>query len=153
MEKDLLDNLVVILDENYESDVDLFRKVIDSDKVRPFVKDSYFDAIVAREEEYPTGITGPFIDFAIPHTDPQHLVEPFVAVVRPRESVQFNPMGMAEEKAEAKLIVMLGIQKGGQQIEMLQKLMAFFMEESAIDSIFKTNEEEQIRTKMRKVLA
>jgi mannitol/fructose-specific phosphotransferase system IIA component (Ntr-type) len=62
-------------------------------------------------------------------------------------------MGMAEEKAEAKLIVMLGIQKGGQQIEMLQKLMAFFMEESAIDSIFKTNEEEQIRTKMRKVLA
>jgi mannitol/fructose-specific phosphotransferase system IIA component (Ntr-type) len=48
---------------------------------------------------------------------------------------------------------MLGIQKGGQQIEMLQKLMAFFMEESAIDSIFKTNEEEQIRTKMRKVLA
>jgi hypothetical protein len=34
MEKDLLDNLVVILDENYESDVDLFRKVIDSDKVR-----------------------------------------------------------------------------------------------------------------------
>jgi mannitol/fructose-specific phosphotransferase system IIA component (Ntr-type) len=76
-----------------------------------------------------------------------------VAVVRPKESVQFNPMGMAEEKAEAKLIVMLGIQKGGQQIEMLQKLMAFFMEESAIDSIFKTNEEEQIRTKMRKVLA
>ncbi|MDT2660746.1 PTS sugar transporter subunit IIA [Enterococcus hulanensis] len=152
MEKDLLDNLIVILDEEYENDIDLFRKVVESEKVRPFVKDSYFDAIVAREKEYPTGISGPFIDFAIPHTDPQHLVEAFVVVIRPKGFVEFNPMGMAEEKAEAKLIVMLGIQKDGQQVEMLQKLMAFFMDETEIDDICNTHDEELIRIKMRKVL-
>ncbi|MBO1307656.1 PTS sugar transporter subunit IIA [Enterococcus sp. 669A] len=153
MEQDILDNLVVFLDGSYDSEFDLFKKIVESDKVKHFVKDSYYEAITAREKEYPTGICGPVIDFAIPHTDPENLVNPFVAIIKPSAPVTFEPMGMAEEKVRAKLILMLGVNKDGQQIELLQKLMSFFSDEAEVTSVMNETDEEAIKAKMKAALS
>lgn len=39
------------------------------------VKDSFYDGIVSRESEYPTGIQIGNVGFAIPHTDSKHVLE------------------------------------------------------------------------------
>lgn len=38
-----------------------------------FVKDTYIDAVVAREKNYATGLQLADIAVAMPHTDPQHV--------------------------------------------------------------------------------
>lgn len=41
-----------------------------------FVKDTYIDAVVAREKNYATGLQLADIAVAMPHTDPQHVNRP-----------------------------------------------------------------------------
>ena len=41
-----------------------------------FVKDTYIDAVLAREVTYPTGLQLAEIGVAMPHTDPQHVYRP-----------------------------------------------------------------------------
>ena len=45
-----------------------------------FVKDTYIDAVVAREKNYATGLQLADIAVAMPHTDPQHVNRPGVCI-------------------------------------------------------------------------
>lgn len=149
---DIKDNLIVILDEKYSSPIDLFNKVIENPEISCLVKDSFLDEIIKREEDYPTGISGPYVNFAIPHTDPDNLENPFVAVIKPEFPVQFDAMGMEEGKVLAEIIVMLGVNKNGQQIDLLQKLMEFFLNEEDVNTIMRSNNKEFINKKIKNLL-
>ena len=53
-----------------------------------FVKDTYKDAILAREKEYPTGLpsTSPMV--AIPHADNNHVNTTSIAVAEPHGQIE-----------------------------------------------------------------
>ena len=74
---------------------------------------------------------------AIPHTDPVHVKEPCIVVIKPQDSVIFKEMGQGENDIECKYIFMLVIKDNGEQVELLQKLISMF---TNIDSMKKINE-------------
>ena len=59
-----------------------------------------------------------------------NLERPYIAIVKPKSPIKFQPMGGMGDEVEAKLVINLGIMRDGVQVEMLQKLMGIFMDEA-----------------------
>ena len=68
-----------------------------------FCKDSYVDALVNRESEFPTGIDVDGFGIAIPHTDISHVNKAGIAIATLENPVKFVQMGTDDEEVEAKL--------------------------------------------------
>ena len=87
------------------------------------VKETYPQAIVDREKEFPTGILCRNISIAIPHTTGEHVNEPKIAVSVLKNPVEFCMMGEPEQKVNASVIIMIAINNPDMQIDFLQKLV------------------------------
>ena len=60
-----------------------------------YCKDSYIDALKAREKDFPTGVNMAGIGIAIPHTDKSHVHKGAVAIGVLKKPVKFYQMGKA----------------------------------------------------------
>lgn len=97
-----------------------------------FVKETYIDAVAAREKEYPTGLQLKNMAVAMPHTAGVHVNTPAVCVAKLAHPVVFAHMGDPETKVQAELLFMMAIQNPDAQIETLQKVMKVFTDEAAV---------------------
>lgn len=96
------------------------------------VKESYADALVERETSYPTGLPIGKVNFALPHTYPQHIVEHGIAIAVPSHPVPFQSMEDADEFVEVSLLVCPLLEKMDANIKILPSLMKFFANEETI---------------------
>ena len=100
------------------------------------VTSEYKDAILKREASFPTGLMTQTIGVAIPHCDPDKVVEPQIGFMRLKEPVTFHQMGDNAE-IQVKVLFMLALKKSDDQLTMLQKLMALFQNQEAMDEVQK----------------
>ena len=115
---------------------DFFKKLGAELSSRGYIKDTWFDAIMEREANYPTGLGCPAINVAIPHVDPEHLAKPYIAVIKPKNPVVFEPMGGMGDPGPAELIGNLGLLAHAEgQVFILQALMGIFMDEASCAEI------------------
>jgi PTS system galactitol-specific IIA component len=126
---------LVFLGVEASSPDELFDKLGAELEKQGCVKPSWYEAIKAREAAYPTGLACPAGPVAVPHTDPEHLVRPYIAVVVPAEPVVFQPMANMGDEVPAEFIVNLGIQHADGQVEALQALMEIFADEAAMADV------------------
>lgn len=100
-----------------------------------YIKESWHDAILAREEAYPTGLDCGTIQVAIPHVDPEHIVTPYIAVMKLAHPVEFEGMG-GMPAVQAQLVVNLGLLgHEDAQVKVLQALMQLFLDARATKEI------------------
>lgn len=105
-----------------------------------YVKPSYADAVVAREAKLPTGLPiGRDANVAVPHTDPQHVIKPGVAVATLSSPVAFANMEDPDENVPVGLVFMLAINDKDRQIEMLQQIMEIIQSPQKIDALTKAS--------------
>lgn len=142
--QELFNKDLVFLDYEIEDRDIFFKKFSEIMLEKDYVTDNFYEAIIQREKNYPTGLQTATIGVAIPHTDPEYILKPFIAVIRPKKEIEFEPMGIPEGRINAKLIFVLGVLKDGGQIEVLQKLMNMFMNETVVNKLLNTNNEEKI---------
>ena len=64
---------LIAVDVQAETSEEAIRKVGQIFLDNGFVKDTYIDAVVAREKVYPTGLQLADMGVAMPHTDPPHV--------------------------------------------------------------------------------
>jgi mannitol/fructose-specific phosphotransferase system IIA component (Ntr-type) len=57
-----------------------------------YVKETYYQALQDREKEYPTGIQGQYLAFAMPHTYPEHVLKSGICVAVCRHAIPFGSM-------------------------------------------------------------
>lgn len=126
---------LVLLEVEQTTQSELFNALNSMLLEKKYVTEGFLKAIQKREIEYPTGIQTATIGVAIPHTDPENILEPFVAVIRPRKSIVFEPMGMADGHVEAQLIFVLGVKRDGGQVIMLQHLMNMLMDDDTVSQL------------------
>lgn len=127
-ELDLLSPDLVFLNVEADSAKDLFGQLEEELSARGLIKGTWLDAILTREQRYPTGLSCPAIDVAIPHTDPENIKKPYIAVVKPAMPVEFEPMTGSGPNVHVQLIVNLGIVHSESQVKILQLLMMMFMD-------------------------
>lgn len=117
---------------------------------RGLIRGTWLDAIGERERNYPTGLQFPNIGVAIPHTDPENIERPYIAVVRLDEPVVFRSISADEPPVEASLVVNLGIVHSEGQVRVLQLLMLTLAdEETAADIMAQSTPKELYETLIR----
>ena len=117
---------------------------------RGLVREGWLEAICAREEAYPTGLTFDSVAVAIPHVEPEHIASPYISVIRPRGTVRFGGMGGMPE-VDAQLVVNLGLQAHEEdQVLVVQALMGVFARREAVEEIMSATTREDVAATMRR---
>lgn len=131
---------LIFIDFDCNSKEDFFEKISSILLEKGYVKPTFKAAIMERERNFPTGLrTVPF-HVAIPHTDPENIIKPFITVIRPVKPIEFFEMGTDDVLVQAQIMFLLGIHKSEAQIPLLQSLMEMFMEESVMNELITIND-------------
>lgn len=126
MEKKLTEYLKsspIFIGQTYTSAVDVFETVYNDVHAKNWVRDDFKERIIQREDTFPTGIDLGSYGIAIPHTDAECVHNEFIALLLPKEPVQFKRMDDANETVGVSFIFLLGLNQPHGQISMLQNLM------------------------------
>ncbi len=98
-----------------------------------YVADSFGQALVEREAEFPTGLALEHVTVAIPHTYVEHVKRPFIAFYRLAEPViPFIQMGTDDVLVYPRYIMILGIKEAKAQVDLLAELMALLSQEDLV---------------------
>lgn len=100
----------------------VLRAVAEQALEQGFVRDTFADALLAREKEFPTGLPTP-LPVAIPHTDPEHVLRPALAAVLLDPPVEFGEMGGADRTVAVRLAVVLMVTDPSSQVGLLSRLI------------------------------
>lgn len=106
----------------------LSAKLIDAN----YVLASFTDAIIKREQEFPTGLNTKTIGVAIPHTDANHVKESKILFARLAKPVRFQQMGDGAD-VDVEVVFMLALKEAHSQLETLQSLMALLQDDASLD--------------------
>lgn len=105
-----------------------------------YVRDTFVNAVLEREVAYPTGLRLGHMDIAIPHTDPEHVLSPGIAVATLATPVDFRHMGNPEEHVAARIIFLLAMKDPAAQVNLLQNLVALFQKEEVLRRVVEASD-------------
>lgn len=108
-----------------------------------FVKKSFLDGLIKREETFPTGLRIGKYNVAIPHTDSIHVLSPAISVITLKRPVEFRCMD-GDGKVSAKIIFTMALDKPHSQVVMLQQLMYLIQNQSLLEEVFEQNSTDAI---------
>lgn len=111
------------------------------------VKPSYADAVVKREAAMPTGLPlGQAVNVAIPHTDPEHVLRPAVALGVLSAPVDFANMEEPDEAVPVGVVFLLAINDKDRQIDMLQEIMETIQDPATLGRLAKAGSIDDVRS-------
>lgn len=116
---DILDNFLV-LKVNKKTRQEVLKVLSDAAIDAGYAKPGYEQAILEREEKYPTGLHIPLIEVAIPHADAEWAIKPSVTIAILEEPVAFKPMDGAGGDVQVGLVFMLTIEEPKNHIDFLR---------------------------------
>ncbi|MCI8401267.1 MAG: PTS sugar transporter subunit IIA [Lachnospiraceae bacterium] len=99
------------------------------------VKESYIEAVKAREKVFSTGLDFEEMGIAIPHTDSEHVNREAIAIGILKKPVLFCHMGMPEISVKTEMMFMMAIEKPDSQVEFLGKMMEIFQTEGRLRTL------------------
>ncbi len=144
---ELFDPELVFFDWEAASTDEFFKKLEGELKARGHINDGWLEGITTREKNYPTGLHTEAAAIAIPHTDPQFIEKPYIAVIKPKTPIVFQPMAGMGDEVPTELIINLGVLRDGGQVAVLQNLMNIFMDkEKTADILAQTTQQGMVDT-------
>ena len=109
-----------------------------------YAKESYVDALIQREKEFPTGLDVNGVGVAIPHTDISHVNRAGIAIAVLRRPVTFVQMGTEDENVDVQLIFMLAVVNPNEHIDQLQRILAIIQDTNVLKQLLNVKETKQI---------
>ncbi|MEO3992403.1 PTS sugar transporter subunit IIA [Pseudocitrobacter cyperus] len=131
---------LTFLDKHYNTATDFFHSIFSLLKEGGYVEDSFLDAILVREKKYPTGLPTLPVAIALPHTDPQHVIRPFISVTRLLQPVAWQEMGNDDNTLNVQFIVLLGFVDHSSHLAVLQQLMDCLADEEFVQTLYETED-------------
>lgn len=130
---------IVFTDVNTQ--LELFDMVADHLLNHKFVTSDYKDALLAREEEFPTGLKIDYKDgsdilyAAIPHTETQYCLKDRVIYVKNTKPLNFKHMIDPSEDCFVRHFFFIVNSRNDGQTEILSNLITFFIDKGNIDKL------------------
>lgn len=99
---------------------------------RGLVDDEYAQALLEREQAYPTGLPLPNRDYgiAIPHANPEYVNEHSLVLSVPDTPVTFDSMDDPAETVDARAILLLVVKDEDEYPDFLSSLISMFQRDS-----------------------
>lgn len=123
MQRDLIKRELIQLDLDAADRNDFFDQAIDELLRLDYAKESFREAIKAREVKFPTCLPTQPEAVAIPHSDPEHINEPFIMAARLKAPVTWHEMGRNEATHPVRFVFMLGFTRSDGHVKLLQVLL------------------------------
>ena len=140
---------LVLMDIDAETDQEAIEILARHLYEKGIVKESYIDAVKAREKVFSTGLGFEEMGIAIPHTDSVHVNRQAIAIGILKKPVPFCHMGMPEVPVETEMMFMMAIEKPDSQVEFLGKMMEIFQTEGRLRGLKVCQSEEEVAAKFR----
>ncbi len=110
-----------------------------------YVKESFVQAALTREQSMPTGLPlSGNTNAAIPHTDVEHVLKAGVAMATLTEPVIFHNMANPEDTVEVKLVFLLALDQPKAQIEMLQEIAGVLQSPELIETLMNAQTPDEV---------
>ena len=140
-----------------KSQEELFYQVADLLEERKIVNPSYKEALIKREQSFPTGLDMEFLgkdlpNVAIPHTDIAHNLTENVVVVKLDLPVTFHNMISPTQTVEVSLLFFIINNSSSSQTNILAQLMDFFTSEGNLAGLASLNSKEELFQYISKVI-
>lgn len=121
-----------------------------------YVRPSFKEAVIEREEKYPTALPveneKTDIAVAIPHASPDHVLRPSVGVATLKNPVKFVVMGSEGDEIDVRMILMLFVPDGKKQIDVLKKIMAVIQNQKLLRRVYDCGDPARIAGIFNRVL-
>jgi len=117
-----------------------------------YVKEHFFPALLKREENYPTGLPSCPYGIAIPHTDPEYVITPCIAIMQLKNPIPFREMGAEENWVHVKFVFGMVVDDGEKQIPLLQSIIKFISNEEAMVQLNEADSKIKILEVVRKYI-
>ncbi|MDO4474009.1 MAG: PTS sugar transporter subunit IIA [Eubacteriales bacterium] len=146
-----LDN--IYLDVEAADYKEVLRKIGSILQEKGYVKDTYTDALMEREEKSPTGL--PIIprSIAIPHTDPCHVIKPCVIIFQLKNTVKFKEMANPENYVDAAYVFGLVFTDGRKQLPLLSSVITLAQDEDDMEKLMNAVDKESIYAIVKKYIS
>jgi len=139
---------LILVKEKVTSREEIIRKLGSLLLENRYVKDTYTQAVLDREIQYPTGLQARVTGVAIPHTDTEHVLKPAVAIATLENPIIFNGMGMPDTKVEVDIILMLAIHDPKLVVSILRKVIFILEDDEALKKMRSAKTKPEIKSIM-----
>ncbi|GAA0609659.1 PTS sugar transporter subunit IIA [Virgibacillus siamensis] len=135
MSEPFFDESVILLDLNSGTKEEVLTEMSQNLCNKGLVKESFCDAVIAREGEFATGLPTKTVSVAIPHTDVEHVNQKAISIAVLKETVDFGVMGDPDAVTPVKVVFLLAMDEAHSQLSLLQNLMQIFQNEETLKTI------------------
>lgn len=139
----LLDENLIFLNAKCSSSKEILSFISDKLLEQGKVKESFNEAIIEREDKYPTGLRIEPYGIAIPHTDAEHVISPCIAVVRMASPVAFVEMA-GTDQVDVTFIFCLVFDKSQSHAELLGSIMKMCTTGEMMEQLYDASDKVQI---------
>lgn len=149
----MLENKIVKLKaNNLKNNKEVLSSLADYLIEEKMVKPSFKNAILERENSYPTGLQFDGYGIALPHTDSEHVIKSQIAIMTLEKPVKFIEMASTDKEIDVKTIFMLALKDSNQHIKILQKVMELLQDKEAMSKIESFDDSKESVDKLIKLL-
>lgn len=137
------DERVALFNVEASSSKEVIKIAADELYRRGIVKEDFFEHVLLREKEFPTGLATDKYGIAIPHTDSKYVNRSQIEFVSLKSPVKFKNMGNASEDIEVTHVFMIAMSQPHEQTETLAKLMGLFSDEELMQRMYECSSKEE----------
>ncbi|MGV0428025.1 PTS sugar transporter subunit IIA [Corynebacterium pyruviciproducens] len=135
LSRELIRKELVQIDVEVEDQREYFDRTTDQLVKLGYARPSLKEAIVEREIKYPTALPTKPVPIAIPHSDIEHIIHPFIAVSRFASPIGWHEMGNPSSILQIKYAFMLGFNEKQGHVKLLQVLLKNFGRDGFIEGL------------------
>lgn len=140
-----LDPELILLDVEATTYEDVMKTVGSALIQEGYTKESYIDALIEREKNYPTGLNVSGFGVAIPHADAKHVNKAGIAVATLKNPVTFDEMGgMDGDKIDVKLVFMLAVVDPNHHIDELGRIIEIIQDQEVLARLMNAADKQTI---------
>jgi len=99
-----------------------------------YVKDGYYENVIKREQEFPTGLPSA-IPVAVCHTEAQYVKQSALVVATLAHPIGFREMGTPEREVQSEIIFLIALKDSKQQVPWLKKMARVFKDRVVLEKI------------------
>lgn len=125
----------------------LFQVLSAASKVKP----SFYEAVLEREKNYPTGLELEEWNAAIPHVTSDHVLSSAMGIAVLDTPITFQRMDDDVETVEVKVIFNIALDANGKQLDILQEIMGMVANADIMDRLAQAETPEQVISILKKV--
>lgn len=107
---------------------------------RNLVKSSFCNAVLERENVFPTGLEFQNYNIAIPHADSEHVNDNSIVIIKPKNTIVFKDMATNSKNLDVNVILLLLISKSEEQVGVLSGIIKKFSNEQCYKEILESTD-------------